>query len=289
MLYSVTLLIYFCIICPYLFYKSLSVQGLIPVCVISLVIVKVTHDSTLLLRIFVPKISYNLLYISLIFPILSSSSHSSILPSSISSSSSSSSIFSNLFFFFLSYFFQFLSNRPQYSLSNFLLSHLYSIFAVYLFGNSPFMFSLLFLLSLNFPISLYSSLNSLTKSSMFSRFSLGFQISSFAVYPFHYTKYWSFPLNFFLFNIFSTSYSFSPLIITGAGHSLFWPFTWSLYLHTLLMFTTGCIFIVLGKSSSITFVKRIPFTWSGSTNCSISFSDCFFFIWYLRSFVLKST
>jgi len=33
-LYSATLLIYFCTVCPYLFYKSLSVQGLIPVHVI---------------------------------------------------------------------------------------------------------------------------------------------------------------------------------------------------------------------------------------------------------------
>ena len=45
LLHSATLLIHFCIVCPYLFYKSLSVQGSIPVYVISLVMVKATHDS----------------------------------------------------------------------------------------------------------------------------------------------------------------------------------------------------------------------------------------------------
>ena len=173
LLYSATLFIHFCIICPYLFYKSLSVQGLIPVHVVSLVMVKATHNSIPLLRIFVLKIFYNSLYIFPIFPILSSSSHSSILPFSISSSFFSSLILSNLSFSFPFYFFQFLSNRPQYSSLNFLLSYPYSIFAVYLSSNSPFMSSLLFLLFLSLPISLYSSSNSLTKFSTFPRFSLG--------------------------------------------------------------------------------------------------------------------
>jgi len=150
-----------------------------------LVMVEVTHD-TLFLRIFVPKIFYNLLYISPIFPILSSSSHSSILLSSISFSLS---IYSNLSFPFPFYFFQFLSNCSQYSSSNLLSSHLYNIFAVYLSSNSPSLFSLLFLLFLTLPISPYSSSNSLTKSSVFPKFSLGSQVSSSAVYLFYHTKY----------------------------------------------------------------------------------------------------
>ena len=122
------------------------------------------------------KISYNSLYMSSILPISSSSFHSLI-----SSSSSSLLIFSNLFFPFLFYFFQFLSNRPQYSLSNLLSSYLYSIFAIYLPSNSPFLSSLSFLFFLTLPISPYSSLNSLTKFSTFPRFFLGSQVSSSAV------------------------------------------------------------------------------------------------------------
>ena len=138
--------------------------------------VETTHNSTPLLRIFGMKISYNSLYMSSILPISSSSFHSLI-----SSSSSSLLIFSNLFFPFLFHFFQFLSNRPQYSLSNLLLSYLYSIFAIYLPSNSPFLSSLSFLFFLTLSISPYSSSNSLTKFSTFPRFSLGSQVSSSAV------------------------------------------------------------------------------------------------------------
>jgi len=76
----------------------------------SLVMVKATHNSIFILRIFVPKISYNLLYMSSILPISSSSFHSSILPSLISSSFSSSLIFSNLSFPFPFYFFLIIPN-----------------------------------------------------------------------------------------------------------------------------------------------------------------------------------
>ena len=138
--------------------------------------VETTHNSTPLLRIFGMKISYNSLYMSSILPISSSSFHSLI-----SSSSSSLLIFSNIFFPFLFHFFQFLSNRPQYSLSNLLSSYLYSIFAIYLPSNSPFLSSLSFFFFLTLPISPYSSSNSLTKFSTFPRFSLGSQVSSSAV------------------------------------------------------------------------------------------------------------
>ena len=130
----------------------------------SLVMVKVTHDSTSLLRIFVLEISYNLSYISPIFPILSSSSHSSILPSSICSFSSSL-ILSNLYFLFSFHFLQFLFNCSQYSSSNLLSSHLYNIFAICLPSSSSLLSSLLFLLFLTLSILLYSSSNSFTKSS----------------------------------------------------------------------------------------------------------------------------
>ena len=143
-----------------------------------IVIVASTYDSTLSLRIFVPKISYNSLYRSPIFPISSSSSHSSILPPLISSSFSSLLI---LLFPFLFHLFQFLFNCPQYSLSNLLSFYPYNIFTVYLPSNSPLLSSFQFLLFLVLPISPYSSLNSLTKSSAFPKFSLGSQVSSSAV------------------------------------------------------------------------------------------------------------
>ena len=129
-----------------------------------LVMVKATYDSTPLLRIFVPKISYSLLYGSPIFPILSFSFHFSILPSLIFSFSFFLLILSNLSFSFSFYFFQFLFNRPQYSSLNLLSSHLYNIFTMYLPGSFPFLSFLLFFLFLALLILLYFSSNSFTKS-----------------------------------------------------------------------------------------------------------------------------
>ena len=125
-LHFTTLLIHFCTVCLYLFYRSLSVQSSIPVHVIFL-----SHG-----RVFILKIFYNSLYGSPIFSISSSSSHSSILLSSFFSSS-----FSLLILSFPFHLFQFLSSCPQYSLSNLLSSYLYNIFAIYLPSNSPFLSS----------------------------------------------------------------------------------------------------------------------------------------------------
>ena len=147
----------------------------------------------------------------------------------------------------------------QSSWLNLLSSHLYSVFAVYLPSNSPLWNFLWSSFLAHLDTSLYSSLNLFTRSLALPKFFFGSQVSSSAVYPFYHTKYLSFSLNFFLFSIFSTLYSSSSLITTKRGHSFLWPSTWSLYIYTLLMFTTGCIFIVLGSSSSISFVDIILF------------------------------
>ena len=143
---------------------------------------------------------------------------------------------------------------------NLLSSHPYNVFAIYLPGSSSLWNSLQFSFFAYLDSSLYSFLNLSTRSLAFPRFSYSSQVSSSVVYPFHCTRYLFFSLNFLLFNIFSTSYSSSPLIITGRDYSFFWSSIWSLYICTLLIFTTGYIFIVLGNSSSIVFVNIILFT-----------------------------
>jgi len=98
---------------------------------------------------------------------------------------------------------------------------------------------------------------SLSKSSIvffaFPKFSFSSQVSDSAKNLFYYTRYLFFPFICCLFKILSTSYSFSPSIITGVGYFFFCPSTCPTYLHILLIFTTGCIFIVLGNSNSTAF------------------------------------
>ena len=106
----------------------------------------------------------------------------------------------------------------------------------------------------------YSFSNSLIASFAFFKFSLPSHVSDSAVNPFYHTKYLSFPLTHCLFNILSTSYFSSSLIITGAVCSFFYPSTCPMYLRILLSLTTRCIFIVLGSSNSTTFVDTILFT-----------------------------
>ena len=155
--------------------------------------------------------------------------------------------------------FQFLSSLPQYSLSYHLSDYPNSFFAVNCPSSSPL---------LNVPSSLschltssiscqYSFSYSSTVSFAFSRFSLPSQVSNSAVNPFYYTRYLFFPCIYHLFRIFSTSHSFSPLIMTGAGCSLFCSSTCPTYLHILLTFTTEYILIVLGNSNSTTFIDMI--------------------------------
>ena len=106
---------------------------------------------------------------------------------------------------------QFLSNFFRYSSSNFLLSYLYNIFTVNFSSSSP------LLKSLSSAMSIFSCLltstfilpsNSFKASPAFFKFSFLSQVSPSDVSSFHQTKYFSTPLIFFLFRIFSTSHSF---------------------------------------------------------------------------------
>ena len=119
---------------------------------------------------------------------------------------------------------QFLSYLFFLSLSYFFFPHSYSNFAVSSLGNSRLNFfsssscSYCLNSSVSFP---YSLSNSSTSSFTFSRFSLFSQVSSSAIYPFHLTKNFSFPLTILLFRIFSTLNYFSPLMMTGFGGIFF--------------------------------------------------------------------
>ena len=106
------------------------------------------------------------------------------------------------------HFCQFLSSFFRYSSSNFLSSHLYNILAVNFSGNSPLLKSLSSAFSIfsYFLISIFPS-KFANASSAFFRFSLLSHMSPFAVNLFHRTKYFSTPLIFFLFKIFSISHS----------------------------------------------------------------------------------
>ena len=70
--------------------------------------------------------------------------------------------------------------------------------------------------------------NSSINSSTFFEFSLLSQVFPSAVNPFHLIKYFSTPLIFFLFNIFSTSHFSTSSTSTGFPFSFFCPFTCSL-------------------------------------------------------------
>ena len=196
---------------------------------------------------------------------LSISSLSSSIYSLISDSSSPSLIISIVLLFLGHPPFhrlQFLSNLPQYSSSYFLSDHPNNFFTVNLPGNSslsniPFSLSCWFTSSIFYQ---YSLSNSLIVSFVFPRFSLPSQVSDSTVNPFHCTRYLSFSLICYLFKIFSTFHSSSPLIITRAGCSLFCPSTCPTYLRILLTLTTRCILIVSGSSNSTAFDNTIFFT-----------------------------
>ena len=130
------------------------------------------------------------------------------------------------------HFCQFLSNFLKYSSSNFPSSYLHNIFTIYFSGNSSFLKSLSFTV-FNFSCLLTSvfnlSSNSTTISFVFSKsFSL-FHISYSAINLFYHTKYFTIPLTFLLFNIFSTSHSSTSPTSTGFASSIFYPSTCSLY------------------------------------------------------------
>ena len=131
--------------------------------------------------------------------------------------------------------------------------------AINLSGNSSLLnisFSLSCLLMSSISL-LYSFSNSSIASFALPRFSFPFQVSNFAVNPFHCTRYLFFSPIYCLFNILSTSYSFSPLIITRAGYSFLCPSTCSIYFHILLTSTTRCILIVASSFNSTAFINTI--------------------------------
>ena len=106
------------------------------------------------------------------------------------------------------HFHQFLSNFLKYSSSNFPSFHPYNIFFIYFSGNFPFLksfSSILFNFSYLLTLALILSSNSSTASLAFPRSSSLSYILCSAVNLFHHTKYFSTPLVFLLFNIFSTS------------------------------------------------------------------------------------
>ena len=128
------------------------------------------------------------------------------------------------------------SNLFRYSSSNFQSFHPYNNFTVYFPGNSILLYS-----STSPSYHLTSTpphSNSSINSSIFFKFSFLSHVSPSAVNSFHRIKYFTTPLIFFLFNIFSTSYSSTPSTSTGFSSSFFCPFTCSLYLTIRLTFTT---------------------------------------------------
>jgi len=222
------------------------------------------YDTTPLSRFLILRIFYNLLYGSLIFPILSlfSSVYSLSLEFFWSISSFFSLIVSIVFCsLILSSFqyLQFLSSFVQYSLSYFLSVYLYNFLTINLSGNSPLLniCSFLSCLLISSISLLYSFSNSSIASFVLSRFSFSSQVSDSTINPFYHTRYLSFSLICCLFNILSTSHSFSSSIITGASCSFLCPSTYSIYFCILLILTTGCILIVASSSNSTIFVDII--------------------------------
>ena len=183
----------------------------------------------------------------------------------------SSTCFSSFSTFFLLFFhlLQFLSNLFKYSSSNSQLSHPYNNFAIYFPGNSILLYS-----STSPSCRLTSTpphSNSSINFSVFFKFSFLPHVSPSAVNPFHHIKYFSTPLIFFLFNIFSTFYSSTPSTSIGFPSSFFCPFTCSLYLTIWLTFTTGWILIELGSCNFTVFEDTTFFITYSPTYLSINF------------------
>ena len=146
------------------------------------------------------------------------------------------------------YLYQFFSNFLKYSSSNFLSSQPYSNFAIYFPGSSLLLyfsalgFFFISFLTFTFFCHLTSTfnlpLNSSTNSFTFSKSFPFSQVSFSTINPFQHTKYLSTPYIFFLFNIFSISYSSAPSTSIGFPSYFFCHFTCSLYCTTWLIFTT---------------------------------------------------
>ena len=124
---------------------------------------------------------------------------------------------------------QFFSNFLRYSALNFLLSHPYSNFAMYLLGNSTLLSSAFLSSTCLLTSAPILPSKSSTKFFAFLKSSSFSQVSLSAVNPFHRTRYFSTPFIFLLFRIFSTSHSSTPSTSTGFPSFFFCPFTCSLY------------------------------------------------------------
>ena len=89
---------------------------------------------------------------------------------------------------------------------------------------------------------LTSALNLLSKlftnSFVFFKYFSFSHVSLSTINPFHHTRYFSTPLIFLLFRIFSTSYSLLPSTSTSFPFSFFCPFICSLYCTTQLILIT---------------------------------------------------
>ena len=124
------------------------------------------------------------------------------------------------------YFHQFLSNFLKYFSSNFPSSHPYNIFAINFPGNSSLLKSFSSTIS-SFSYLLTSTFillsNSFNVSLAFPKSFFFSYVLLFAINPFHCTKYFSTPLIFLLFNIFSTSHSSTLSTSTSLLFSFFCP------------------------------------------------------------------
>ena len=132
------------------------------------------------------------------------------------------------------------------------------------------------------------SLNSATASFAFSKSSsLSQLLCSSAVNYIYCTKYFTTPLTFLLFNIFSIFHSLTPSTSTSFTSSIFYSFICSLY-HTIwLTFTTGWILIKVGSYSLTAWIDTTfwirygPTYWSTSFFASLSLNT--------KSFILSTT
>ena len=132
-----------------------------------------------------------------------------------------------------------------------------SFLTMNLLGNSP-LLNVLFLcycLAISSISCWYSFSNSLIAPCVFFKFSLPSQVLDSTVNPFQHTRYLSFPLTHCLFNILSTSYSFSLSIMIKASCFFFCPSICPTYRHILLMLTTRCIFTIVMRAPER---KKLP-------------------------------
>ena len=148
---------------------------------------------------------------------------------------------------------QFLSNLLQYSSSYCLSNYPNNFFAINC-PSSSFLLNVpfsLFCCLISFMSHWYSFSNSLTTPFVFFKFSIPSQVSDSAVNPFHCTRYLSFSLIYCLFNILLTSYSSSPLIMTGAGGSFSCPSTHSMLWEPWAEKSLLCIWTLSPKPQSV--------------------------------------